>query len=222
MLPPNLRVIVHQAGDPAWNMAVDEALLLHVADPVLRFYEWNQPAWTIGYFQPASDVPDDRPYIRRYTGGGLVDHREDITYSITTRRDHPLARQGTAGSYQSVHEGIARALRRTGLDIIVANHCADLQDPACFRKPVRYDLLLNGQKCAGAAQRRNRQGCLHQGSILLPSPVPRPEIQQALLQELQPLLGVTTLISNLLEDENNTAEQLTQERYATPEWNDAH
>jgi lipoate-protein ligase A len=36
---------------------------------------------------------------------------------------------------------------------------------ACFMNPVRADVLIDGRKIAGAAQRRTRQGLLHQGSI---------------------------------------------------------
>src|SRR5277367_1833538 len=82
------RLLVHQAGSPARNMAIDEALLREVREPVLRIYEWNVPAVSLGYFQPAA-LAGDRPFIRRYTGGGLVDHARDVTYTLVVPRKHP-------------------------------------------------------------------------------------------------------------------------------------
>ena len=68
------------AGEPAFNMALDEALLELAAttnQPVLRFYGWTQPAATFGYSQPIAElerVTHLRPLVRRPTGGGLVPH----------------------------------------------------------------------------------------------------------------------------------------------------
>ena len=75
-------------GNPAFNMALDEALLeasAHVGKPVLRFYGWAEPAATFGYFQKFADVERAtllRPLIRRPTGGGIVPHDADWTYSL--------------------------------------------------------------------------------------------------------------------------------------------
>jgi lipoate-protein ligase A len=73
---------------PSWNMAFDEALLeaVHLAgNPILRLYGWNEPAATFGYFQKWAEVASWiklRPLIRRPTGGGLVPHDADWTYSL--------------------------------------------------------------------------------------------------------------------------------------------
>jgi lipoate-protein ligase A len=113
-LPEAVRIIQHDAGDPAWNMAVDEALLHHIREPVLRLYRWDVPAVSIGYFQPIDVVPQDRPFVRRYTGGGLVDHAGDVTYTVVLPRDHPVALSGTSGSYCTIHRALAAALNHAG------------------------------------------------------------------------------------------------------------
>ena len=35
----------------------------------------------------------------------------------------------------------------------------------CFVEPAKYDVILEGQKIAGAGQRRTRSGLLHQGTL---------------------------------------------------------
>ena len=76
-------------------MAVDEALLRHVQTPLLRIYGWETACVSIGYFQKATVAPSDRPFVRRYTGGGLVEHGRDLTYTLVLPADHPLTTAGT-------------------------------------------------------------------------------------------------------------------------------
>ena len=84
------RLILHPAASPARNMAIDESLLRHVQSPVLRIYSWDQPCVSIGYFQKAQLAPTDRPMVRRFTGGGLVEHGKDLTYTHVLPPPHPL------------------------------------------------------------------------------------------------------------------------------------
>src|ERR1700761_7523358 len=75
-------------GDAGFNMALDEALLEampRLLKPVLRFYGWTEPAVSFGYFQKYSEIERTtllRPLVRRPTGGGLVPHDADWTYSL--------------------------------------------------------------------------------------------------------------------------------------------
>jgi lipoyl(octanoyl) transferase len=79
-------------GEAAFNMALDEALLeamVRLKHPVLRFYSWTEPAASFGYFQKFSDVERAtllRPLVRRSTGGGIVPHDADWTYSFASSR----------------------------------------------------------------------------------------------------------------------------------------
>jgi len=161
-------------GTPAWNMAVDESLLRLATGPVLRLYEWSVPAVSLGYFQPAAVAPAGRPCVRRYTGGGLVDHARDVTYTVAAPRAHPLGLLSTAESYSRLHAAVAAALQDIGLDAVLSPVCDAGDNPACFQKAVKFDVLHQGKKVAGAAQRRTRSGMLQQGSILLPDPPPHP------------------------------------------------
>ena len=152
-------------------MALDEAILEHAArlgKPVLRFYGWTTPAATFGYSQRYAEVASWtslRPLIRRPTGGGLVPHDADWTYSLAFPPVHRWYGFKAIESYRSVHEWIQRAFARIGVHGELA---ATSQKPApgqCFVGAERFDLLLGGAKVAGAAQRRTRNGLLIQGSI---------------------------------------------------------
>ena len=69
----------------AMNMAIDEALLELADHPCIRFYRWDHPALSFGYFgslRTSAHAEKDRDIVRRWTGGGIVLHDTDLTYSV--------------------------------------------------------------------------------------------------------------------------------------------
>lgn len=212
------RVIIHPAQSSFYNMAVDEALLRLCQMPVLRFYRWSEPAVSIGYFQSHTLVPAGRPFVRRYTGGGLVDHAADFTYSLIIPKEHPLYVAGTARSYETIHHAIMRGLQDAGVVAELAEMNAEREHPACFQKPVKFDILADGNKLAGAAQRRTREACLHQGSILV-SNISFEKLVQFLKPFLLQTLEAISREDQLSSKEINRALMLEKERYSTFEWN---
>ena len=106
--------------DPAFNMALDEALLeaaSRLGQPVLRFYGWTEPAATFGYFQKYAEVERAtllRPLIRRPTGGGIVPHDADWTYSLVFPPDHEWHSLKAEESYRRIHEWIQSGVRQIG------------------------------------------------------------------------------------------------------------
>ena len=162
-------------GEPAWNMALDETLLLKVAvlaKPVLRFYGWTEPAATFGYSQRVAEIEaltHLRPVIRRPTGGGLVPHDFDWTYSVIVPPGHPWYELSAVESYRTVHEWVAAGLNGTGLNgVTLADCCLKPAPGQCFLGYEKYDVLWSGKKVAGAAQRRSKNGLLIQGSLQPP------------------------------------------------------
>lgn len=148
------------------NMAIDEALLAVASRPTLRFYRWRSPALSFGYFGAFAAVADDgssRELVRRWTGGGIVLHGSDLTYSVILPAHHVTAKPSRA-VYAFVHEAIRRAL---GSEAALATNSSARVSDACFANPVQSDVMVGEQKVAGAAQRRTRAGLLHQGSIQL-------------------------------------------------------
>jgi len=159
---------------PAFNMAQDDALLeamprLHL--PVLRFYGWTEPAATFGYFQKFAEVKRAtllRPLIRRPTGGGIVPHAADWTYSLAFPAGHEWHGLRAEESYRRVHEWIRAAFAKLGVVTELAACCKKSAPGQCFVGHEKSDLLWRGRKIAGAAQRRTLGGLLIQGSVQPP------------------------------------------------------
>lgn len=184
------RYILHRARGPHLNMAVDEAVLVHCIEgkspPTLRFYEWEKPSISIGYAMNAEaevNLPlcreTDVPVVRRITGGGLVFHKCDITYTVVFPEDFnpggSRKRLSVLESYRLVNEALAEGLRELG---ILTSLLERERKPAdsrqktaniCFSNPTVYDILYEGRKLAGSAQRRKKGWVLHQGSMLFSS-----------------------------------------------------
>jgi lipoate-protein ligase A len=191
-----LHVLPARTGAAAENMAVDFLLLQRHPEPAairFRHYEWRNPAFTFGFGQKAAWVRDQLPpgerfdICRRPTGGGIVDHRQDWTYTLVIPRGHELWEARAAESYRLVHDCLAQALRELGQPAVVKNQTepaaatslaaadrvmpASLEPGICFQRAELHDVVdeRTGEKIAGAAQKRNKQGLLFQGSIWKPS-----------------------------------------------------
>lgn len=171
----------------AFNMAMDEALLEGVSTlgaPVLRFYSWCEKAASFGYFQKIADierVTHLRPLVRRPTGGGLVPHDADWTYSIAVPPSDPWYELRATESYERAHRWIQRAFARLGIATELAPSCRKEMPGQCFVGHEQFDVLWCGRKIAGAAQRRTKSGLLIQGSLQpQPSGVDREEWQRAM------------------------------------------
>lgn len=163
----------------AFNMAVDEALLLHAREfdkPVLRFYAWSEPAASFGYFQRYADVAKAtplRPLVRRPTGGGIVPHDRDWTYSVVLPPGHFWYQLKAIESYRRVHEWVRTAFNETGVLAELASEPRREGAGQCFVGAEKFDVLAQNRKIAGAAQRRTRDGLLIQGSVQPPAGVER-------------------------------------------------
>ena len=200
------------------NMALDEALLQHAEIPTLRLYRWLGPAVSFGYFgqfAAAQRMAAGREMVRRWTGGGLVEHGEDVTYTLIVPRGADFFRVSALESYRLIHERIAEWLSDSGLTTNVAAAAAGEPSGACFAGHVRYDIVTDGGKVAGAAQRRTRWGLLHQGSIQFPYSMLGAErgtrnLAGALAREVRQTEITPTLYQ--------AAQRIAQDKYATNEW----
>ena len=155
-------------------MAFDETLLESASQsgrPLLRFYGWTERAASFGYSQKYAEVARLtflRPLVRRPTGGGLVPHDADWTYSLVFPRDHWWYACRATESYRRVHEWIHAAFARLDVPTELSSCCRKELPGQCFVGMEQFDILWQGKKIAGAAQRRNRQGLLIQGSVQPP------------------------------------------------------
>jgi lipoate-protein ligase A len=201
------------------NMAIDEVLLEHLgSDPLLRIYDWAGDWASLGYFQDLAEARrlftgQGMHFVRRMTGGGIVDHRRDLTYSLLVPRGSDLAEGRGDESYRVIHAAVAEALRRSGLAARVLTEDGPGDSAACFEKGVAWDVAgEDGAKLAGAGQKRSRDGLLHQGSVLAPEArgelgwrLPRTLAREAV--EWSPDAGLLA-----------RARVLATEKYATAAW----
>ena len=157
-----------------YNMALDEALLDSAATlgaPTLRFYGWTEPAATFGYSQHYKEIErltQLRPLIRRPTGGGLVPHDADWTYSMVFPVNSAWYQLKAIESYERVHQWIHEAFASIGIETTLALERRKEIPGQCFVGAERHDVLWHGRKIAGAAQRRTKAGLLIQGSVQPP------------------------------------------------------
>ncbi len=150
-------------------MAIDEWLLENATLPVLRTYRWLGDWVSIGYFGTMAETRAHFPeleIVRRWTGGGTVDHRADWTYTLVIPRSEPLANLRGAESYGKIHDVLAETLRVEGISVRASDETEETGVSLCFENPVQHDLVgADDRKIAGAGQRRTRHGLLHQGSV---------------------------------------------------------
>lgn len=156
-------------------MAQDIYLLESGGDQKVQFrhYEWEEPTVTFGYFQKydevSSSIPEGFQCCRRPTGGGIVDHSDDWTYTVIIPPTHSLFRAPAKESYKTLHEALANALRKQGVEASLqpCERCGAEKSLSCFTLPSAFDVVneSNGVKIAGAAQKRSKHGLLTQGSI---------------------------------------------------------
>ena len=212
--------------DAAFNMALDEALLdeaSRLGKPVLRFYGWTEPAATFGYFQKYADVERAtllRPLIRRPTGGGIVPHDADWTYSFVVPLGHEWHSLKAEESYRRVHEWIQSAFAKLKIETELAPRCKKSLPGQCFAGHEKSDLLWHGKKTAGAAQRRNKFGLLIQGSVQPPLvSLARADWENAMCEAVREQLRVTWTEFSPDAGLQEHAEKLASQKYSQNSYN---
>jgi lipoate-protein ligase A len=186
--------VVDTGREPADVIMRRDAELLEGLNPegaaVLHLYEWEGDSVTYGYFLKPHEFLDleavERRGVklaRRPTGGGIVFHIWDMAFSVLVPSKHPAFSENTLENYQFVNRAVLGAVEEMvgeRPDLIPSDGAAaDLNCTRfCMAQPTKYDVVLGGRKIAGAAQRKKRNGFLHQGTISLTPP------DEALLKEV--------------------------------------
>ncbi len=264
-VPTVLDLLPSRSDSAAANMATDFLLLRRYPaarrdHARFRAYGWHRPSWTFGYSQKIAWVRGQLPpeadgadLVRRPTGGGVVDHREDWTYALVLPRGHALEAARAAESYRAVHAALASALGACGQAAMLKERCdapheaasetAAAEEPGgaasettagcaaakgptvCFTRPELYDVIHpdTGEKIAGAAQKRTKEGLLFQGSIWRPAASAVRDwdaFQAAFVAELARELGAEPEETPWPEFAEAELDGLT-EQYASPEWTGA-
>jgi lipoate-protein ligase A len=216
------------AHSAAFNMAADDALLQTAEQrerPLLRVYRWDRPSVSIGCLQDVAAAPAQGfDLVRRPTGGGVVYHDHDYTYTVVIPSRHRLTRLDRLSSYRVINEAVQNAIQYIGMSAGLAQDeipaHVDRRTMVCFQNPTRYDIVATGRKVAGSAQRRTRAGILHQGSIHFGAerPVAFDTMHEALVRSFSTTLEIRfepfSPDPALLE----RIHQLETEQYARESW----
>lgn len=244
-------------------MAMDEALARCVmeghAPPTLRLYGWEAPSASIGCFQRSGELDLDYckaegiTVVRRPTGGRGILHGpygRELTYSFSAPHGEKRFRGRLRDDYERLAAAFTGALRALGLETETARGKSPVrpQSPLCFASTSYGEILAEGKKIIGSAQRRWPGGFLQQGSI--PYVIERKSLtrvfrgsgdgalmeRMAGLMELSPELketdvkrtlreafeetfGVRLVESPLLAGEEAVLTELLETKYLSPAWN---
>ena len=181
------------------NMELDARLLnqLSVDDaPLLHLYDWEGQAGTYGHFlKPERFLNIEKAkkwnlsLARRPTGGGIVFHVSDLAFSVLVPAGCSHFSHNTLSNYHFINHLVKKALQKffelEGDPSLLEEDPEPLDAHSkvfCMAKPTIYDVMMGSQKVAGAAQRRRKQGFLHQGSIAIALPETT-FLKEVLLQE---------------------------------------
>jgi lipoate-protein ligase A len=230
-------------ADGPGNMAADEVLLELAAvrgSAWLRFYGWTEPTLSLGYFQPAADariLGQPMAWVRRPTGGAAIVHHHELTYALALpERATPAA---PAAWICRIHRLLSEVLSESGVAsrVVACGEERKLGPVLCFLHQTPGDLLIDGSKVAGSAQRKRRGALLQHGSILLGrtshapmlpgindlagEPRYTPELlAERLIRRLEAETGRAAMPEQWTPDLEERREKLRVTRYDTAAWNE--
>jgi len=170
------RLIVSKQGSSKENMATDESLLKNFENddlPILRLYTWDENSSTIGISQNIESYDflenQKEKVAKRITGGGILFHGHDISYSLIIPT-HILSTLSIKKSYEYICQFILNFYKNLDLDVCYAKDNEKIKlskSEFCQVGFEAYDILVNGQKIGGNAQRRTKKAIFQHGSIPL-------------------------------------------------------
>jgi lipoate-protein ligase A len=164
------------------QMATDWAVLEHAGTlgiPTFRVYAWIPSCISLGYNQSADSIDCQRcrqenvDLVRRPTGGRAVLHAQEVTYSVVVPRNSPFYTSSVGELYSRISRGLARGIRHLGVPaslekrtLDIRSHYRNPDSVSCFSAAARSEVLVDGKKLVGSAQRHLSWGILQHGSIL--------------------------------------------------------
>ena len=174
------RLIRSQPSSAVYNMALDENIFARFLDdrvPVFRVYRWRTPSFTYGVgIDPARSLlmdacaSDGVEVVKRMTGGGVLFHHDEITYSFVCVKDDIGEPQEILVSYRAICAFLIRFYASLGLVASFACNEKDFKERSaahylCSAAHEKYDIVINGRKIGGNAQKRRKQAIFQHGSV---------------------------------------------------------
>lgn len=233
-----IRVIISSKSNARINMAIDDSLLSNYKEndaPILRLYTWDKDSLTIGVSQHFKDYPfikePNKIAAKRITGGGILFHGHDLSYSLVIP-SKILGNLNIKESYERICSFILNFYKKLGLNVCYAKDDKKIQlskSEYCQVGFEAYDILVNGKKIGGNAQRRTKKAIFQHGSI----PIKRTkndekfgnsledvninisfdEAIKLLIASFNDSFDVEIEYSNLSKDEENTKIELVKDKY---------
>jgi len=162
------------------NMGLDEKIFKRYLEDgvgVLRLYRWQGPSFTYGFSQQPENfldlgacAADGVGVAKRITGGGVLFHHDEITYSFVCSKSDLGEPQGVFVDYRNICKFLMRFYESLGLRPVFALKAPDFKDRCapheiCSAAYEKYDIVIGSKKIGGNAQKRNRQAVFQHGSI---------------------------------------------------------
>jgi lipoate-protein ligase A len=235
------RLLPSQIASGPWNMAADEALLGSAMAGIasLRFYQWTAPTLSLGYFQP-SDPTRSYPgvanldWLRRPTGGAALVHHHELTYALALPVGNEWQPKGGVWLHE-MHAILQDALQTLGVITRLCTEEQKLGEVLCFLHHTPADVLIEGHKIAGSAQRKRHGALLQHGSVLLRQSEHTPELpgvheltdsslsfptmQDAIIEALQTKVAWHMEPTDWTNAEREAITGLIASRYENAAWN---
>lgn len=211
-------ILPGEGCDGPMQMALDEVLLHSVQRPTLRIYHWSAPCVTFGYFQSleaARQAYPGLPLVRRWTGGGMVEHGKDVTFALMIPKGESASSMPPAAFYRELHRRLADWLsHKVPREVRLAGEGDIRAGLQCFQSPAGDDILMSGQKILGGAQRRSSGALLYQGSLQGLEGALHPSDYPVMARAISRSVGERSLNKGLLDESNLLAER----KYRSLEW----
>lgn len=220
---PTVRIIHAPPHNAIESAALGDAQIRLIREPTISFIpRFNPPTLSIGYFQSATEAPPGEAFVRRLTGGGLVDARDGYSVCAIVPVNHPRFVMPADDLLITFSEAVATALAELGRPVRLAWDAQIFQagesQGACFDSCFRFDLVEGGQKVAAGSFYRCSTGLMQEMGIHMAG-LDSDRLGGALTRHLTPLYGTESREGSITLPERRLAEALFAERYNTHEWN---
>jgi len=242
------RLIIDGARDAYTNMAFDKAIMMTTEIPVLRLYQWEPPAVSIGCFQGLEEEVDIKKckelgidYVRRITGGGAVFHDKELTYSVILKEKNNFISADLHKSYEMICGAVVLGLKELGI-----------QAEYVFLN----DIVVNQKKISGSAQTRRGGKLLQHGTLIIEVNLKKMfsilkvpdekirdkliskaeervtslageleknisclEVMEAVKKGFEKYFGITFFEKGMTNEENKLVQKIKKEQFSKKEWN---
>ena len=260
----NWRLIISPPSDAVTNMAIDEAILRTYVYttggiPTLRIYSWHPAAVSLGSSQSPDQVLNlsqciihKLPFVRRITGGEAIFHDNEITYSLVCTKSDLNLSDSVKKSFRILTAFVFNAYREMGFMPCFAGDTETYQhgdsSEFCFATTEKFDIMLDGKKIGGNAQKRSKDIIFQHGSIPFTLDFPRiktfikedlggveqrvtclqdelkrsvsfKEVSRILIDSFKSSYAVNLKKTILTRAEQDLAHTLSEEKYKTKQWN---